>query len=293
MVAYPSLQFQDRAATPPLDEPTFTNTVEPTVGWVPLNLGQLWQYRELLYFLTWRDLKVRYKQTALGAAWAVLQPLLTMLIFAVVFGHFARIPSEGVPYALFCYCGLVPWTFFAFAMGQSANSLVGNSSLIAKVYFPRLVIPIAAALAGLLDFAIAFAVLLCMLLFYGVAPTWYILTLPLFTLLALAAALAVGIWLSALNVQYRDVRYTIVFLTQIWLYATPIAYPADMIRGPLHLALALNPMTGVVEGFRMAILGTGSLDAGTLALSVTATVVALLGSLVYFRRMEQRFADII
>jgi lipopolysaccharide transport system permease protein len=275
------------------EEPRFANTVEAGKGWVSLDLGQLRQYRELLYFLTWRDVKVRYKQTALGAAWAVLQPLLTMLIFTAVFGHFARIPSDGVPYAIFCYCGLVPWTFFAYALSQSANSVVGNANLIAKVYFPRLIIPIAAALSGLLDFAIAFVVLLGMMLLYGIAPTAAILTLPLYILLALATALAVGIWLSALNVRYRDVRYTIIFLTQVWLYATPIAYPADMIKGPLHVVLALNPMTGVMEGFRGAILGTDSLDGISLAISSTVTVLALLSSLAYFRRVEQRFADMI
>jgi lipopolysaccharide transport system permease protein len=288
-----SLGLRDYTVASSQSEPRFANTVEPTKGWVSLNLGQLWQYRELLYFLTWRDVKVRYKQTALGVAWAVLQPLLTMLIFTAIFGHFAKIPSDGMPYAIFCYCGLVPWTFFAYALSQSANSLVGNSNLIAKIYFPRLIIPIAAALAGLLDFAIAFVMLVGMMLVYGVVPTAAILTLPLFTLLALAAALAVGIWLSALNVRYRDVRYTIIFLTQIWLYATPIAYPAAMIRGPLHLVLALNPMTGVVEGFRAAILGTDSLDGTSLALSSAVTVLALLSSLAYFRRMERRFADTI
>lgn len=272
-------------------EPSFTTTVRPGRGWVALDLGQLWRYRELLYFLIWRDMKVRYKQTALGATWAVLQPLLTMAIFAVVFGHFARIPSDGVPYAIFAYCALVPWTLFAYAMSQAANSLVANANLVARVYFPRLIIPVAAALAGLLDFAIAFAVLLIMMVPYRVAPTAAILTLPLFLLLAMAAALAVGIWLAALNVQYRDVRYTIIFLTQIWLYATPITYPSSMIKGRLHVLLALNPMTGVVEGFRRAILGTGGLDWISLAISSMVTALALAGGLIYFRRMEQRFAD--
>src|SRR5919108_820507 len=237
------------------DEPHFALTIEPTKGWAPLKLKALWRYRELLYFLTWRDIKVRYKQTALGASWAVIQPVMTMVIFTVVFGRFAKVPSDGVPYPIFSYCALLPWTFFAYAMGQSANSLVGSANLISKVYFPRLVIPIAASLAGLVDFAIAFVVLLGMMVFYHVIPTAAVVTLPLFLLLALAAALAVGIWLSALNVQYRDVRYTIPFLTQIWLYATPIAYPAGLIHGRLHLIFAVNPMTGVVEGFRWAMLG--------------------------------------
>ena len=275
------------------DEPHFALTIEPTKGWAPLRLKALWRYRELLYFLTWRDIKVRYKQTALGASWAVIQPLLTMVIFTVVFGHFARVPSDGVPYPIFSYCALLPWTFFAYAMGQSANSLVGNANLISKVYFPRLVIPIAASLAGLVDFAIAFVVLLGMMVFYHVIPTAAVVTLPLFLLLALAAALAVGIWLSALNVQYRDVRYTVPFLTQVWLYATPIAYPAGIIRGKWHLIFALNPMTGVVEGFRWAILGKGGLDEASLAISSAVTVVALIGGLFYFRRMEQQFADVV
>jgi lipopolysaccharide transport system permease protein len=275
------------------DEPDFAVTIEPTKGWAPLRLKALWRYRELLYFLTWRDIKVRYKQTALGATWAVIQPLLTMVIFTVVFGHFARVPSDGVPYPIFSYCALLPWTFFAYAMGQSANSLVGNANLISKVYFPRLVIPIAASLAGLVDFAVAFVVLLGMMAFYHVIPTAAVVTLPLFLLLALAAALAVGIWLSALNVQYRDVRYTVPFLTQVWLYATPIAYPAGIIRGKWHLIFALNPMTGVVEGFRWAILGKGGLDGASLVISSAVTVVALVGGLFYFRRMEQQFADVV
>jgi lipopolysaccharide transport system permease protein len=274
-------------------ESVFTAIIEPGTGWAPLKLTQLWRYRELVYFLAWRDVKLRYKQTVLGALWAVLQPVLTMVIFTIIFGHFAKIPSEGVPYPLFSYCALVPWTFFAYALSQSADSLVGNAHLISKVYFPRLVIPIAAALAGLLDFAVACLVLLGMLLFYHVAPTAAVVTLPLFLLLALAAALAAGIWLSALNVQYRDVRYTIPFLMQIWLYATPIAYPASMIKGPLHHLFALNPMAGVVEGFRWAILGTSSLDGTFLAISSGVTVVALLGGLYYFRRMERCFADVV
>jgi lipopolysaccharide transport system permease protein len=276
-----------------LDEPKFTTIIEISRGWSPLRLRQIWPYRELLYFLTWRDIKIRYKQTAFGASWAVLQPVLTMIIFTIVFGHFAKLPSNGVPYPAFIYCGLLPWTFFSYAIGQSANSIVGNANLISKVYFPRLVIPIAAILSGLLDFAIAFVVFLGMLLYYGLRPTAAIITLPVFFLLALAAALAVGIWLSALNVQYRDVRHTLPFLTQIWLFATPIVYPSSLIRGPLHLVLALNPMAAAVEGFRWALLGKISLDGVSFALSSTVTVIALLGGLYYFRRMERYFADIV
>jgi len=275
------------------DEDEFTTIIESSKGWVPLKLGQLWRYRELLYFLTWRDIKVRYKQTALGASWAIIQPVLTMIIFTVVFGHFAKIPSDGVPYPIFSYIGLLPWTFFAYAMGQASNSLVGNANLISKVYFPRLVMPIAASLAGLVDFVIAFVVLLGMMLWYHVLPTVAIITLPLFLLLALVAALSIGIWLSALNVKYRDVRYTVPFLIQIWLYATPIAYPASLIKGNLHYVFALNPMAGVVEGFRWAILGKERLDVPTLTISSVVTIVALIGGLFYFRRMEQQFADVV
>jgi len=275
------------------DEDEFTTIIEPSKGWVPLKLGQLWRYRELLYFLTWRDIKVRYKQTALGAAWAVIQPVTTMIIFTVVFGHFGKIPSDNVPYPIFSYCGLLPWTFFAYAMSQASNSLVGSANLISKVYFPRLIVPIAASLAGLVDFAIAFVVLLGMMVFFHVVPMAAIVTLPLFMLLALAAALAVGIWLSALNVQYRDVRYTVPFLIQIWLYATPIAYPPSIIKGNLHYLFALNPMYGVVQGFRWALLGGEQLDMPSLTISSVATIVALIGGIFYFRRMEQLFADVV
>jgi lipopolysaccharide transport system permease protein len=291
-----SLALLDNTANtagPPESEPTFSTVIEPLTGWAPFQIERLWRYRELLYFLAWRDIKVRYKQTALGAIWAVLQPVLTMVIFTVIFGHFARLPSDGVPYAVFAYCGLWPWILFAYAVGQSADSVVGNANLISKVYFPRLIIPIAAVLPGLVDFAISSMVLLGLLLWYHIVPTMAILMLPLFLLLALAIALAAGIWLAALNVQYRDVRYTVPFLIQIWLYATPIAYPASLISGPLYYVLALNPMAGVVRGFRWAILGTGDLDAITLALSSGVTIIALLGAILYFRRVEQRFADVV
>lgn len=275
-------------------ETGFTTTIEPSKGWAPLNLDALWRYRELLFFLAWRDIKVRYKQTALGASWAIIQPVMTMVIFTVVFSKVAHVSSEGLPYPVFAFAGLVPWTFFAYALGQASNSLVGNANLISKVYFPRLVVPIAASLAGLLDFGIAFVVLLLMMLFFHVVPTLAVLALPFFLLLALASALAVGIWLSALNVQYRDVRYTIPFLTQIWLYATPIAYSAGSLHNPtLRAIFALNPMTGVAEGFRWALLGTHELDGASLAISVVVTVTALVGGLYYFRRMEQRFADVV
>ena len=277
----------------PSAPPLQTRVIEPSKGWAPLRLDRLWRYRELLYFLAWRDIKVRYKQTALGVVWAVLQPVLTMAIFAVIFGHVVGIKSDGVPYPLFVFCALIPWTLFSYALTQSSNSLVENANLISKVAFPRLVIPIAASLAGLVDFAISFCVLALLLLGYHRAPNGAVLLLPLLVVLALASALAVGIWLSALNVQYRDVRYTIPFLAQVWLYATPIAYPLSLVHGELKVVLSLNPMTGVVEGFRYALLGTGKLDLESLAISSAVTIVALVGGLYYFRRMEQTFADVV
>ena len=266
--------------------------IEPSKGWVPLRLDRIWRYRELLYFLTWRDIKVRYKQTVLGAAWAVLQPALTMAIFAVVFGHVVGVKTD-VPYPLFCFCALVPWTLFSYALTQSSNSLVENANLIRKVAFPRLVIPIAASLAGLLDFVISFVVLVVLLLLYHHVPDGTIFVLPLLVLLAIAAALAVGIWLSALNVQYRDVRYTVPFLAQMWLYATPIAYPLTLVHGPLKVLLSLNPMTGVVVGFRAALWQSGTIDVLSLSLSGILTLLLLTSGLYYFRRMEQAFADVV
>jgi lipopolysaccharide transport system permease protein len=267
--------------------------IEPSKGWVPLRLDRLWRYRELLYFLAWRDVKVRYKQTVLGALWAILQPVLTMAIFAVVFGHVIGVKTGNIPYPLFCFSALIPWTLFSYALTQSSNSLVENSSLISKVAFPRLVIPLAATLAGLVDFAISFGVLMVLLVFYHRTPDAAVLMLPVLVLLTLGAALAVGLWLSALNVQYRDVRYTIPFLAQMWLYATPIAYPLTLVHGWLKEALALNPMTGVVEGFRWTLLRSGNLDVVSLAISTSMTVILLIGGLYYFRRMEQTFADVV
>lgn len=267
--------------------------IEPSRGWVALNFKDLWDYRELLYFLTWRDIKVRYKQTALGAAWAILQPFLTMVVFSVFFGNLAKVPSEGLPYPIFAYAALLPWQLFAFALSQSGNSLVANQRLITKIYFPRLVIPIASVMSGLVDFAIAFIVLLGMMLYYRVYPTWAVVTLPFFILLAIFTALAVGLWLSALNVQYRDVRYVIPFLTQFWLFLTPIAYPSSLVPEWIRPLYGFNPMVGVVEGFRWALLGTTN-QVGPMVF-VSSLVVALLlaGGLIYFRRMEKTFADVI
>ena len=273
-------------------EETSTIVIRPSRGWVSLDLRDLWRYRELLYFLTWRDIKVRYKQTIFGAAWAILQPFFTMIVFSIFFGRLAKVPSDGIPYPIFAYCALLPWSYFAGALDRASNSLVGSSHLITKVYFPRLAIPISAVLAGLLDFAIAFVVLLGMMVYYGFAPTTAALTLPFFLLLAVATALGVGLWLSALNVQYRDVRYTIPFLTQFWLFATPIAYPSSLVPEQWRAWYGLNPMAGVVEGFRWALLGKEP-PGPLLAVSIVVVVLLLIGGLYYFRRMEKTFADVV
>jgi lipopolysaccharide transport system permease protein len=267
--------------------------IKPQKGWISIGFKDLWRYRELLYFLTWRDIKVRYKQTALGAAWAIIQPFFTMVVFSIFFGRLAKVPSEGTPYPVFTYCALLPWQLFAHALTQSGNSLVANQNLITKVYFPRLVVPISAVLAGLVDFCIAFVVLLGMMFFYRIAPTVAILALPLFLLLAVVTALGVGLWLSALNVQYRDVRYTIPFLTQFWLFATPVAYPSSLVPEPWRTFYGLNPMAGVVEGFRWALLGKSEGPGPLLIVSVFIVLFLLLGGLIYFRRMERTFADVV
>jgi homopolymeric O-antigen transport system permease protein len=269
-----------------------TVRIRPSRGWAALNLSEVWAYRELLYFLTWRDVKVRYKQTALGAAWAVLQPLLTMVAFSIFFGGLARVPSDGVPYPLFTFTALLPWGFFANALGAASNSLVGSANLISKVYFPRLVIPVSSVLSGAVDFGIAFVVLLGMMAYYGVAPTPAIVLLPLFVLLALAIGLAVGLWLSALNVQYRDIRYVVPFVSQLWLLATPVAYPSSLLSEPWRTVYGLNPMVGVVEGFRWALLGSSAPGPLTVA-SAVVTLALLAGGALYFRRMEKTYADLV
>ena len=274
-------------------EATQVFRIEPAKGWTTVGLRELWQYRELLYFLTWRDIKVRYKQTALGAAWAIIQPFFMMVVFSLFFGRLARVPSDGIPYPVFSFCALLPWQLFAHALTESSNSLVGNQNLITKVYFPRLVIPMAAVLGGLIDFLIAFAILLLLMLYYGIVPGWAIMTLPGFLLLAIGTALGVGLWLSALNVQYRDVRYTINFLVQFWLFATPVAYPSSLIPEKWRALYGLNPMAGVVEGFRWALLGKSEPPGMMLWVSVAVVVLLLLGGLYYFRRMEQEFADVV
>ena len=270
-----------------------TLRISPPSRWTSLEFRELWEYRELLYFLIWRDVKVRYKQTALGAAWAVIQPFFMMVVFSLFFGRLAKVPSDGIPYPVFTFCALLPWQLFANALTESSNSLVGNQNLITKVYFPRLVVPISAVLGGLVDFVIAFVILLGMMLYYGIVPGWAIVTLPGFILLALLTALGVGLWLSALNVQYRDVRYTIGFLVQLWLFLTPVAYPSSIVPEKWRPLYGLNPMAGVVEGFRWALLGKSQPPGAMLWVSVAVVILILFGGLYYFRRMEQQFADIV
>jgi len=265
--------------------------IRPSTGWVPLRLGELWAYRELIYFLVWRDIKVRYKQTLLGAGWGILQPFLMMLVFTVFFAHLTDIPSDGLPYPIFAYTALVPWTYFAYALNHSSNVLVENASLIRRVYFPRLILPVASVMAGLLDLAIAFVLIIGFMVYYGIAPSWEIVFLPFFVVLTIGAVLAVGILFSALNIEFRDIRYTLPFVVQIWLLATPVAYPSSLVSEPWRTLLGINPMAGVVDGFRWSLLGADPPSA-MIAVSVLTTVVVLVGGLAYFRRMERTFADV-
>ncbi len=267
--------------------------IAPSKGWVSLKLHELWEYKELLYFLTWRDIKVRYKQTVLGAAWAIIQPFFTMVVFSLFFGELAKIPSDGIPYPIFAYAALVPWTFFANGLSGASNSLVGSANLLRKVHFPRLSIPISTVLSGAVDFVVAFLVLLGMMLFYRVVPTVNCLWLPLLVLLALATSLGVGLWLSAMNVQFRDVRYAVPFLIQFWMFATPIAYPSSLLPESWRTVYALNPMVGVVEGLRWALLGTQTSPGPIIIASSLAAVIILVTGAFYFRRMEKTFADVV
>jgi lipopolysaccharide transport system permease protein len=267
--------------------------IEPRKGLFHLDLQAVWQYRELLYFLAWREIKVRYKQTAIGTLWAILQPVLTMAIFTVIFGKFAKIPSDGVPYPLFSYTALLPWGYFAHALSRSGVSLVGDVNLIKKVYFPRLVIPLASAVTPLVDFFLAFIVLLGMMLWFGITPRLEILALPIFLLLALATALSVSLWLAPINVRYRDIRHALPFLVQVWMYASPVAYPVSIVPEQWRLLYAMNPLVGVIEGFRWALLGKASPDFTVMIASTVAVLVLLFGGIVYFNRMERTFADVI
>lgn len=263
----------------------------PSHGWTRLNLAELWANRELLYFLVWRDLKVRYKQTLLGVAWAVIQPMFTMLVFSLFFGKLAKVPSDGSPYEVWCFAALVPWNFFAQGLVQSADSLVGSANLLRKIYFPRLVIPISSVLGGCVDFCIAFGVLLILMLQFGVTPTTKVIFLPPLLLLALVTSLGVGLWLSALNVRFRDVRYAVPFLVQIWMFATPIAYSSSLLPEPWRTVYGLNPMAGVVEGFRWALLGTQNTPGRMMIASAVVAVLMLVFGAYYFRRMERTFSD--
>ncbi|MBI5667983.1 MAG: ABC transporter permease [Chloroflexi bacterium] len=292
--------------------------IEPERGWVAPRLGELWEYRELLFFLTWRDIKVRYKQTIFGASWAIIQPFFTMVVFSLFFGRLAGVPSDNIPYPIFSYAALVPWTFFSNGLTQASASLVNSSKLITKVYFPRLIIPVSSIIAGLVDFCLAFIVLLGMMLYYGISPlqrevallsipavplleslttvtlpSYAMIWLPLLLLLAFITSLAVGLWLSAMNVQYRDIRYIVPFLLQLWMFATPIAYPSSLLSEPWRTIYGINPMTGVVEGFRWALLGTDTQPGPTILVSALVALALLVSGMYYFRRMEKSFADVV
>jgi lipopolysaccharide transport system permease protein len=270
----------------------FDLLIEPTRGWVPLRLRELWKYRELLLFLCWRDIKVRYKQTVLGAAWAIIQPVFTMVVFSVFFGRLAKVPSDGLPYPIFAYAALVPWTFFATVLAQSSDSMVNGSHLIKKIYFPRLLLPLASVVVALIDFVVAFFVLLGMMYWFHIFPGLnVILVLPLL-LLTITTALGAGLWLSALNVQYRDVKYTMSFLVQFWLLATPIAYPSSLLTEPWRTLYGINPMAGVVEGFRCALLNAPA-PGPIIWVSALVSLVIFVSGAFYFRRMEKTFADVI
>jgi lipopolysaccharide transport system permease protein len=276
-----------QAAPPPVIR------LRPRSGWSAVNFRELWEYRELLWFLAARDIKVRYKQTALGVLWAVFQPLVTMLVFTVFLHRFGNIGADDPNYAINTFCALLPWNLFAYALTQSSNSLVVNQPLLTKLYFPRLLIPFSSVLSGVVDFAIGMLILLALMAWNGFAPSAAIWTLPALVLLALAAALAIGLWLSAMNVMYRDVRYLVPFLTQIWMFVSPVAYRSSDVPEKWRLLYGLNPMAGVIEGFRWALLGHGAAPGRMLAVSAAATVVLLIGGLYYFRRMERIFADVV
>lgn len=273
--------------------PVAITIVQPRKAFWDLELGSLWEYRELLFFLVWRDIKVKYKQTALGVAWAVLQPILATLVFSIFFGRLARMPSDGIPYPVFVYVAMVPWQYFANALTESSNSLVASQNLIKKVYFPRLVIPLGSVMAGLVDFCFAFLVLIGMMFHYGITPSATIFLFPVFLLLAVCTALAVGLWMSALNVQYRDVKYTIPFLTQFWMFVTPVVYSASLVPAKWRVWYGLNPMAGVINGFRYALLGKAAKPGPMIWVSAAAVAVLLLGGLLYFRKMESTFADVV
>ncbi|MDD5292444.1 MAG: ABC transporter permease [Candidatus Omnitrophica bacterium] len=275
------------------DKTTLEVHIKPSGGWRSIDFRELWRYRELLYFLSWKDIKVRYKQTVIGAAWAIIQPLFTMVIFTIFFGRLAKMPSDGIPYPIFSYAALVPWTFFANGLADASDSLVSNANLIKKIYFPRIIIPISAILSKSVDFILAFLVLIVMMIGYGIFPTKAVIWLPFFFLLAVVTSLGVGLWFTAMNVQFRDVRYTVPFLIQAWLFATPIVYPSSLLKEPWRTLYGINPMAGVVEGFRWALLGTNAPPSLMVFVSVAVSVLILISGAFYFRRMEKNFADVI
>ena len=287
----PGADVSRLSSVKPADVPVIC--IEPSTGWVPLNLKDLWDYRELLYFFIWRDIKVRYKQTVLGAAWAIVQPFFTMVVFSIFFGRLAKVPSDGIPYPLFSYAALVPWTFFANGLNHGSNSLVSGANLLKKIYFPRPAMPIATVLSGVVDFLLAFVVLMGMMLYYGYVPTMNVLWLPFFLLLALTTSLGVSLWLSATNVLFRDVGYLIPFLAQLWLFATPIAYPSSLLPEPWRTLYGINPMVGVVEGFRWALLGVNTAPGPIIIVSSLTSFLLMVTGAFYFRRMERTFADVV
>lgn len=267
--------------------------IKPSTGLTALNLRDIWIYRELVFFMIWRDIKVRYKQTLLGAAWAVIQPVLTMLVFNFVFGTVAKVPTDGIPYPIFSYAALLPWGLFSSALNNASRSLTTNQNMVSKIYFPRLVLPLSSVLGGLVDFAIAFLILIVLMIYYRITPTTAIWTLPLFLVLTVVTALGVALWLSAINVQYRDVNYVLPFLTQFWLFLTPVAYSANVISAKWQFVYSLNPMAGVVNGFRWALLGTHTGPNMNMVVSICISLIFLVSGLFYFRSMERTFADTI
>lgn len=294
MTSLPTRAFPDPLLAPKQNAAS-SNTVliRPSKGWLNLNLRAVWEYRELLYFLAWRDIKVRYKQTIIGAAWAICQPLLTMMIFAVIFGRLAKIPSDNIPYPIFAFAGLLPWTYFSQSISRSGASLVADANLIKKIYFPRLVIPASVVISPLVDFVLSFLILLVMMVWYHVKLHWMIATIPLFVGLVMCAALGASLWLSALNVRYRDVGHAIPFLVQFWMYASPIVYPSSLVPERWRVLFSLNPMVAVVEGFRWGLLGKQNPDINSILTGIATSMILLVSGLMVFRRMERSFADIV
>ena len=280
------------AEIPALPKPA-TLRITPPSRWWAIPFGELWKFRELLYFFVWRDIKVRYKQTAIGAAWAVLQPFLTMLVFSLFFGKLAHIPSEGLPYPIFYYSALLPWMYFATALQNATSAIVDNQRVITKVYFPRLALPLSSVLSGLVDFGVSFLMFVVMMVYYGIRPRATALWLPAFLLLAVLTALGVGLWLSALNAIYRDVKYVMPFLVQFWMFASPVAYPSSLVPAKWRWLYGLNPMAGVIEGFRWSLAGSGEAPGHMLLFSSLAVAAILLGGLAYFQRMETTVADVV